>query len=185
MAQAWRTPLAISRPKTLTLAMCDCDSCRMYGNQCACKGDCGDPQCRALSQDALGQCDWTKCRGHNKKHPAEQFCRKCWRARWPQEWGIVAILPPPPPRHRRQHQLAKEVASCHHQVWVRDQIQHQLASPGTSTWRPNPAPAAASLAKDLCSAPLPMLSSVSPWSRLQFPLTMWSTPRFTSRPTKS
>ena len=88
-------------------------------------------------------------------------------------------------RHRRQHQLAKEVASCHHQVWVRDQIQHQLASPGTSTWRPNPAPAAASLAKDLCSAPLPMLSSVSPWSRLQFPLTMWSTPRFTSRPTKS
>ena len=70
----------------------------MYGNQCACKGDCGDPQCRALDQDALGQCDWTKCRGHNKKHPAEQFCRKCWRARWPQEWGIpVAILPPPPP----------------------------------------------------------------------------------------
>ena len=98
MAQAWRTPLAISRPKTLTLAMCDCDSCRMYGNQCACKGDCGDPQCRALDQDALGQCDWTKCRGHIKKHPAEQFCKKCWKSRWPQEWGIpVAILPPPPP----------------------------------------------------------------------------------------
>jgi len=80
--------------------MCDCADCRVYTNRCACKGVCGDPLCRALQTDDV-QCDWAKCKGHDKKHASQQFCRKCWKAKWPADWGITnaatnAHTPPPP-----------------------------------------------------------------------------------------
>ena len=184
MAQASHTPLAISRPKITRCATVPL-AAFMATNVLA--------KATAATHNAedLTKMQGANAIGQNAKDTSKniQPSSSAENAGGQDGHKNGAFLSPFCPhrhhRHRRQHQLTKNVASCHHQVWVRDQIQHQLASPGTSTWRPNPAPAAASLAKDLCSAPLPMLSSVSPWSRLQFPLTMWSTPRFTSRPTKS
>ena len=49
-----------------------------------------------------GQCDWPKTKGHQRKHASQQYCKKCWLARWPADWGIPNAsakpsAPPPPP----------------------------------------------------------------------------------------
>ena len=169
MAQASHTPLAISRPKITrcaTVPLAAFMATNVLAKATAATHNAEDLT-KMQGANAIGQ----NAKDTSKNIQPSSSAENAGGQDGHKNGAFLSPFCPhrhhgPHRRHRRQHQLAKEVASCHHQVWVRDQIQHQLA-------------------KDLSSAPLPMLSSVSPWSRLQFPLTMWSTPRFTSRPTKS